>query len=195
MEISRMPLSCPFLPGHYRTGVGKTKSKNFCNETVFAGHSRTHSDCYYVHKNWVRSSLTKSQHGAGREMEFSSGMWPLQGYPCSSRWSCTHAHTGNSKWTQSLLRERRGHIQEVERENTDINWERKVLWGIREELEERKRVNLIKTYSMGAWTPQYTNNWKKDGQNRSYLPRAKELNWLWLCFIYNGYMSTGFFPT
>lgn len=83
-------------------------------------------------------------------MEFSSGMWPLQGYPCSNIWSYTHAHTGNSKWTQSLLRERRGHIQEAERENTDINWERKVLWGIREELEERKRVNLIKTYSMGA---------------------------------------------
>lgn len=107
MEISRMPLSCPFLPGHYRTGSGETKSQNFCSETVFAGQSRTHSGCYYVHKTWARSNLTKSQHGARREMEFSSGMWPLQGYPCSSRWSYTHAHTGNNKWTQSVLRERR----------------------------------------------------------------------------------------
>lgn len=91
MEISRMPLSCPFLPGHYRTGGGKTKSQNFCSETVFAGHSTTHSGCYYVHKTRARSSLTKSQHGAGREIEFSSGMWPLQGYPRSSIWS-THMH-------------------------------------------------------------------------------------------------------
>ena len=37
----------------------------------------------------------------------------------------------------SVEREERTH-QEAERENTDINWERKVLWGIREELEERK---------------------------------------------------------
>lgn len=71
-------------------------------------------------------------------MEFSSGMWSLQGYPCSSIWSYTHAHTGNNKRTQSVLRGEDTFRKLRERENKDINWERKVLWGIREELEERK---------------------------------------------------------
>lgn len=130
----------------------------------------------------------------GGRWSFPQGCGPCKAiHPCSSRWSSTHAHTGNNKWTQSMLRERSGHIQEAERENTDINWERKVLWGIREELEERKRVNLTKYI---LWVHELLNTQiteRKDGQNRSYLPRAKELNWLWLCFIYNGYMSTGFF--
>lgn len=91
----------PQVPDHYRTWGGKTETQS--SETMFAGHGRTHSSCLYVHKNWARSSLTKLQHGAGREREFSSGMWPLQGYPCSSTWSYTQAQTGSNKWIQSVL--------------------------------------------------------------------------------------------
>lgn len=32
--------------------------------------------------------------------QFSSGIQPFGGYPCRSRWSYTHAHTGSTGWTQ-----------------------------------------------------------------------------------------------
>lgn len=33
-----------------------------------------------------------------RESQFSSGMWPVRGNPCSSRWPCAHMH--NTKMVQ-----------------------------------------------------------------------------------------------
>lgn len=81
-------------------------------------HTRTHNGCNYVHNAKKRWNQTKFQYKQGKGHEvwllieklvaidrceshfFKKGFSLLRGYPCSSRWTHTHTHTGRPKLTQ-----------------------------------------------------------------------------------------------